>query len=190
MPKTKPKKPDNFFDDPVDNKQNHKARPDLLKSRPGEIEAPDERKPREKNFFDDEFEDTQVPPKEVVSKPNFTKNRVGSNVATTFNVRSSTKPREETQKDLYADFEVHLDHQDDFEDVKAGVQIKFTENNNDQQADYGIMDQSLIYQQMNKVFAVKQLIKFEVESNEVFEISTASRICSPSFFRSISQQAH
>ena len=37
-----------------------------------------------------------------------------------------------------------------------------------------LVDQAVIYRQMQKVFAVKQVIRFEVERNDVFELSAAS----------------
>lgn len=57
--------------------------------------------------------------------------------------------------------------------MKEGVKINFDEGQAASK-DPVLVDQAVIYRQMQKVFAVKQVIRFEVERNDVFELSAAS----------------
>lgn len=102
------KKDDNFFDDPMpDVKMQKQAKPNLMKSRaPGEI-AIDDKKLKEKNFFDEDFEDVQVPVRDAITKPNLGKPRLGASVTIAPNqLRSSVNPREERPENPYEEFEV------------------------------------------------------------------------------------
>jgi len=108
-PKKKPKEVDNFFNDSIDtsSKPFAKARPDLTFQKNGQQESAEEKKAKEKNFFDDDFEDTQVPPKEAAVKPNFMKAKAGPSISHgAANTRASVAKRAEPQEDIYAEFEV------------------------------------------------------------------------------------
>lgn len=106
------KKDDNFFDDPMpDPKVQKQAKPNLMKSlAPGEQRV-EERKTKEKNFFDDEFDDVQLPVKDTMAKPNLGKPRAGPSMSVAQSqMRASVNPREERPENPYEEFEV-LSHE-------------------------------------------------------------------------------
>lgn len=105
--KVKPKKKDDsFFDDPIlDSRVQKNAKPDLMKSRPQGTNFGEESKHKEKNFFDDEYDDLPVPVQDL--KPNLGKPRLAASINLPQNsMRTSVAARETKPEETYEEFEV------------------------------------------------------------------------------------
>jgi hypothetical protein len=110
--KVKPKKKDDsFFDDPVvDSRAQKHAKPDLMKSRPAGTHFTEEPKLKEKNFFDEDFDDVPVAAQDL--RPNLGKPRLGA--STNFvqnNLRTSVAAHEPQHKEPIGEFEVYSHEQ-------------------------------------------------------------------------------
>jgi hypothetical protein len=174
--RVKPKKEDNFFDDPIDVSTKpslNNAKPDFMKSRlPSNLNY-EERKTKEKNPFDDDYEEEKAGTMKMNNpKPNLGKMRI--NMSTDYSQYKMPQPKKEETKDPYNDFEVLECHQeDDFEDVNAGTQIKISTAKEATKQGISVSDY-VIERQMSKVYAVKQLIRFEIEKNNIYEMNASS----------------
>lgn len=176
--RVKPKKEDNFFDDPVDVSTKpslNNPKPIFMKSRLTGNSNYEEWKPKEKNPFDDDYEEERASTiKTNNPKPNLGKMRI--NMSTDYSQYRMSQVKKEEQKDPYNDFEVLECHQeDDFEDVNAGTQIKIVMGNEGAKPVISVSD-NIVERQMSKVYAVKQIIRFEIEKNNIYEMNSASSL--------------
>lgn len=177
--KPKPKKKEeNFFDD-LPEKVVTKARPDLLKHRT-DISAHDDRKPKEKNYFDDDGDDFGANSKDGAVRPNLGKVRQAPLMATSQakTPMNFAKKQEPAEENPYGDFQVVWNKKDEFQDPNEEVAIKFDEApQNEIVKQRESVDDSIIFKQKAKAEYIRSLVKMEVERSDVFEISSASTLC-------------
>lgn len=62
---------------------------------------------------------------------------------------------------------------DEFDDLKEGMKINFEVNQPPKKQ--ALVSNSFLANQMRKVRAVKSIIKFEIEKNDIFELNTEGK---------------